>query len=88
MFNIMCIATQTERDVQCRVDHQMTLSTSQGRDVARACVAAFGLDLTNVVCVAGNKVEQWFRTPFDIAAFGPRATLGALLSMPERLQTL
>lgn len=36
----------------------------------------------------GNKVEQWFRTPFDIAAFGPRATLGALLSMPERLQTL
>jgi hypothetical protein len=37
---------------------------------------------------AGNKVEQWFKTPFDIAAFGPRATLGALLSMPERLQTL
>lgn len=36
----------------------------------------------------GNKVEQWFRTPFDIAAFGPRATLGALLSLPERLQTL
>jgi hypothetical protein len=37
---------------------------------------------------AGNKVEQWFKTPFDIAAFGPRATLGALLSMPQRLQTL
>lgn len=38
--------------------------------------------------LAGNKVEQWFRTPFDIAAFGPRAALGALLSMPEQLEKL
>eukprot|EP00878_Enallax_costatus_P029799 GHUV01032356.1.p1 GENE.GHUV01032356.1~~GHUV01032356.1.p1 ORF type:complete len:239 (+),score=73.22 GHUV01032356.1:558-1274(+) len=40
-------------------------------------------------CVlAGSRVEQWMRTPFDLLAFGPRAGLGALLSMPERLQTL
>ncbi|KAF6254764.1 P-loop containing nucleoside triphosphate hydrolase protein [Scenedesmus sp. NREL 46B-D3] len=36
----------------------------------------------------GSKVEQWLRTPFDVASFGPRATLGALLSMPEKLQSL
>eukprot|EP00882_Tetradesmus_deserticola_P013548 GHRQ01014384.1.p1 GENE.GHRQ01014384.1~~GHRQ01014384.1.p1 ORF type:complete len:171 (+),score=49.01 GHRQ01014384.1:166-678(+) len=36
----------------------------------------------------GSKVEQWLKTPFDIASFGPRATLGALLSMPEKLQSL
>lgn len=36
----------------------------------------------------GSKIEQWLKTPFDIAAFGPRATFGALVSMPERLQTL
>eukprot|EP00878_Enallax_costatus_P036734 GHUV01041280.1.p1 GENE.GHUV01041280.1~~GHUV01041280.1.p1 ORF type:complete len:178 (+),score=53.08 GHUV01041280.1:431-964(+) len=36
----------------------------------------------------GSRVEQWMRTPFDLLAFGPRAGLGALLSMPERLQTL
>lgn len=36
----------------------------------------------------GSRVEQWMRTPFDLLAFGPRAGLGALLSLPERLQTL
>lgn len=36
----------------------------------------------------GSKVEQWLKTPFDIASFGPRATLGALLSMPEKLESL
>uniref|UniRef100_A0A383WBX7 Uncharacterized protein n=1 Tax=Tetradesmus obliquus TaxID=3088 RepID=A0A383WBX7_TETOB len=36
----------------------------------------------------GGKVEQWLKTPFDIASFGPRATLGALLSMPEKLESL
>eukprot|EP00879_Flechtneria_rotunda_P005220 GHRR01005503.1.p1 GENE.GHRR01005503.1~~GHRR01005503.1.p1 ORF type:complete len:257 (+),score=83.41 GHRR01005503.1:408-1178(+) len=36
----------------------------------------------------GNKVEQWLRTPFDIAAFGPRTFVGGLVSLPERLQSL
>ncbi|GFR42023.1 hypothetical protein Agub_g2839 [Astrephomene gubernaculifera] len=36
----------------------------------------------------GSKVERWLKTPFDVLAFGPRAGAGALLSMPERLQTL
>ncbi|GLC37385.1 hypothetical protein PLESTB_001593000 [Pleodorina starrii] len=36
----------------------------------------------------GAKVERWLKTPFDILAFGPRAGAGALLSVPERLQTL
>ncbi|EFJ48791.1 hypothetical protein VOLCADRAFT_104621 [Volvox carteri f. nagariensis] len=36
----------------------------------------------------GSKVERWLKTPFDILAFGPRAGAGALLSAPERLQTL
>jgi hypothetical protein len=36
----------------------------------------------------GAKVEQWLKTPFDIAAFGPRAALGAFVSLPERLQML
>ncbi|GIL77198.1 hypothetical protein Vretimale_3147 [Volvox reticuliferus] len=36
----------------------------------------------------GSKVERWLKTPFDILAFGPRAGAGALLSVPERLQTL
>jgi hypothetical protein len=33
-------------------------------------------------------VEEWLKTPFDIAAFGPRAAFGALVSFPERLQML
>lgn len=36
----------------------------------------------------GNRVEQWLKTPFDIAAFGPRVATGALLSLPEQLQSL
>ncbi|KXZ46820.1 hypothetical protein GPECTOR_40g554 [Gonium pectorale] len=36
----------------------------------------------------GAKVERWLKTPFDVLAFGPRAGAGALLSVPERLQTL
>ncbi|KAG2495236.1 hypothetical protein HYH03_006509 [Edaphochlamys debaryana] len=36
----------------------------------------------------GNKIEPWLKTPFDLLAFGPRAGMGALLSMPEKLSTL
>ncbi|MEW5298595.1 MAG: hypothetical protein WDW38_000677 [Sanguina aurantia] len=36
----------------------------------------------------GSKVEKWLSTPFDIVAFGGRAGLGALVSLPTRLQTL
>jgi hypothetical protein len=36
----------------------------------------------------GDKVSEWLKTPFDFAAFGPRVTVGALLSAPERLRTL
>ncbi|KAG2440004.1 hypothetical protein HXX76_004121 [Chlamydomonas incerta] len=36
----------------------------------------------------GAKVERWLKTPFDILTFGPRVGAGALLSVPERLQTL
>lgn len=36
----------------------------------------------------GAKVEKWLKTPFDVAAFGPRATFGALVSLPERLQMM
>lgn len=36
----------------------------------------------------GTKVERWLKTPFDILTFGPRVGAGALLSVPERLQTL
>ncbi|KAK9906591.1 hypothetical protein WJX75_004621 [Coccomyxa subellipsoidea] len=36
----------------------------------------------------GNRVEAWLKTPADILTFGPRAALGALLSLPERAQTL
>mmetsp|Transcript_13897 Transcript_13897/g.24359 ORF Transcript_13897/g.24359 Transcript_13897/m.24359 type:complete len:266 (+) Transcript_13897:86-883(+) len=38
--------------------------------------------------VVGDKVGKWMLTPFDLLAFGPRATAGALISAPERLQTL
>jgi len=36
----------------------------------------------------GAKVEKWLKTPFDVLSFGPRATVGALISLPERLQML
>lgn len=36
----------------------------------------------------GSKVEKWMKTPFDILALGPRAGLGALVSLPDRMQTL
>ncbi|KAK9807045.1 hypothetical protein WJX72_011840 [[Myrmecia] bisecta] len=36
----------------------------------------------------GAKVERWLKTPFDILAFGPRVTLGALASLPELAQNL
>jgi hypothetical protein len=67
----------------CRMDCTQACQTA----LDRAVVWSLSNRLLCAV-LAGNKVEQWFRTPFDIAAFGPRATLGALLSMPERLQTL
>jgi hypothetical protein len=36
----------------------------------------------------GKQLREWLVSPFDFAAFGPRLTLGALLSAPEKLQTL
>ncbi|KAF8072828.1 Kifc3 [Scenedesmus sp. PABB004] len=36
----------------------------------------------------GAKVERWLQTPWDFATFGARAAFGALISLPERLQTL
>lgn len=33
-------------------------------------------------------MEKWIKTPFDILSFGPRVSVGLLLSMPEKLQTL
>lgn len=36
----------------------------------------------------GERIQKWLQSPFDIAAFGPRATLGALLTAPERIQNL
>lgn len=35
----------------------------------------------------GEKLREWLSSPFDLAAFGPRLTVGALLSAPERIQT-
>ena len=36
----------------------------------------------------GKKLNEWLKTPFDLAAFGPRVTVGALLSAPERFGRL
>lgn len=36
----------------------------------------------------GTKVERWLKTPFDVLSFGPRAGMGALVSLPDKLQTL
>ena len=36
----------------------------------------------------GEKIKDWLVSPFDIAAFGPRLTVGALLSAPEKIQSL
>jgi len=38
--------------------------------------------------VVGDKLGRWLKTPFDLLAFGPRASTGALLSAPEKLSTL
>lgn len=35
----------------------------------------------------GDKLREWLSSPFDVAAFGPRLTVGALLSAPDRIQT-
>ncbi|GMH41523.1 hypothetical protein BSKO_09433 [Bryopsis sp. KO-2023] len=36
----------------------------------------------------GEKIERWLKTPFDVAALGPRVTVGALVSAPDKLQEL
>jgi hypothetical protein len=36
----------------------------------------------------GEKLAEWLKSPFDFAAFGPRLTVGALLSAPEKLNSL
>ena len=36
----------------------------------------------------GQKLNDWFQSPFDYAAFGPRVTMGALMSAPERFSKL
>ncbi|DBA93499.1 TPA: hypothetical protein ACH3X3_013598 [Trebouxia sp. C0006] len=38
--------------------------------------------------VAGPQLKQWLRSPFDILALGPRATLGALLNAAELAQAM
>ncbi|KAJ9531366.1 hypothetical protein V8C86DRAFT_2577607 [Haematococcus lacustris] len=38
--------------------------------------------------VLGDKLGRWAATPWDALTFGPRAGAGALVSLPERLQTL
>lgn len=43
--------------------------------------SASGLD-------AGPQLKQWLRSPFDILALGPRATLGALLNAAELAQSM
>ncbi|GBF98862.1 hypothetical protein Rsub_11466 [Raphidocelis subcapitata] len=57
----------------------MRAATSLGRARSVRCLAT---------SQPGSKVEQWLKTPFDVAAFGPRAAFGALVSLPERLQML
>ncbi|CAL5227996.1 g11050 [Coccomyxa viridis] len=36
----------------------------------------------------GNRIEKWLKTPGDILTFGPRATIGALVALPQRAQAL
>lgn len=38
--------------------------------------------------VVGDKVGKWLKTPFDLLAFGARASAGALVSAPAKLSTL
>ena len=38
--------------------------------------------------VAGPQLKQWLRSPFDVLALGPRATLGAMLNAAELAQSL
>ncbi|GAX80667.1 hypothetical protein CEUSTIGMA_g8102.t1 [Chlamydomonas eustigma] len=52
------------------------------RHVARAEIP---FDASSIV---GDKLGRWLKTPFDVLTFGPRASAGALVSAPERLQTL
>ncbi|CAL8462108.1 g1639 [Coccomyxa elongata] len=57
----------------------------------QAARASSGYDYQDPVVptpALGNRVEAWLKTPMDILTFGPRATVGALLSLPERAQTL
>jgi len=37
---------------------------------------------------AGRQLQEWLTNPFDLLSFGPRAGLGALLSLPERISSL
>lgn len=36
----------------------------------------------------GDRIEKWLKTPGDILTFGPRATIGALVALPQRAQAL
>lgn len=36
----------------------------------------------------GAQLREWLASPFDFAAFGPRLTVGALLSAPDKISSL
>ncbi|KAG2454767.1 hypothetical protein HYH02_000602 [Chlamydomonas schloesseri] len=70
-----------------QLTHRCTISSRAAVTSSRRTalvVKAQSVDSSTV----GAKVERWLKTPFDILTFGPRVGAGALLSVPERLQTL
>ena len=46
------------------------------------------LRLLTCLAALGNRIEKWLKTPGDILTFGPRATIGALVALPQRAQAL
>ena len=64
--------------------YSTALGFAIGAHALRATAATNALDHQADIA----KVQEWLKTPFDVAAFGPRAAFGALVSLPERLQML
>lgn len=64
-----------------------TRETADSQCESCGCGSLGGSDVVYWDCL-GEKIQDWVKSPVQIATFGPRVTLGALLTAPERLSQL
>lgn len=75
--------------VQKRIVASRSYGTAPESDSARSAPALLpSSSVSPPPPDVGESLREWLVSPFDIAAFGPRLTVGALLSAPEKIQNL